>query len=71
MVEIQVRHDHVTNVAARKAERLDLGGGGFLRIQATAQQMTDGTEPSARIANVVQPEAGIDEHQAGARGLDQ
>ena len=76
MVEIEVGHHDVANVARVEAHALDLADRGHLLAEIRCDQAEEeAREPAVRIANVAQAHAGVDEdesvrrlHQQAVRG---
>ena len=68
MVEIEVGHHDVANVARVEAHALDLADRGHLLAEIRCDQAEEeAREPAVRIANVAQAHAGVDEDESVRR----
>ena len=70
MIAVEMRQQEMPHIGGRIAERLDLLHGRLGRIEPRrGLPHPFATEPR-RVRDIVEPDAGIDQHQA-VRGLDQ
>ncbi len=72
VIDVEVRHDEVAHVLRLEAERCDLPERRTLREKLrTEPSQKDRTEATDRVAQIRVADAGVDQHEAVACGLDQ
>ena len=70
IVAVEVGHDDVADVFDRVAEARQLRRGALRRVEHRAGQGAERRRHPGRIGDVPGAEAGVDQHEAVARGLD-